>query len=192
MFTLPRPALTFIVVFTLLLGLVYPLAMTGIAQIVFPYQANGSVIEQDGKVIGSALVGQSFSGQRYFHPRPSAVSYDAAGSGGSNLGPTSAALKKRIAADAGTLGASATHRVPVDLVTAPGSGLDPDNSPAAALYQIDRVAKARGLDRATVLSLVKLNTQSRTFDIFGESRVNVLALNLALDAADLNKPDTPQ
>ncbi|MBS6363007.1 potassium-transporting ATPase subunit KdpC [Burkholderia sp.] len=184
-----RPLVTIFVVLTLATGLAYPAVMTLIGQAVFPSQANGSLIEQDGKVVGSVLIGQSFDAPKYFWGRLSATSpmpYNAAGSGGSNLGPLNPSLaaqaKARIAAlrDAGT---DMSQAVPVDLVTASASGLDPEISPAAAAYQIARVAKARSLPVGTVAQLVAANTAGRQFGVLGEPRVNVLRLNLALDAA---------
>ena len=184
-----RPLVTIFVVLTLATGLAYPDVMTLIGQAVFPSQANGSLIEQDGKVVGSVLIGQSFDAPKYFWGRLSATSpmpYNAAGSGGSNLGPLNPSLaaqaKARIAAlrDAGT---DMSQAVPVDLVTASASGLDPEISPAAAAYQIARVAKARSLPVGTVAQLVAANTAGRQFGVLGEPRVNVLRLNLALDAA---------
>jgi len=167
--------------FTLLLGVAYPLAMTGAAQALFPHQANGSLIEQEGAILGSTLIGQAFSSEDYFHSRPSAVNYDGAGNGGSNLGPTSAALMARIDADVERLRPSG-RRIPVDLVTTSGSGLDPHISPAAARYQAERVAAAREVPIEEVLKLVLAATEDRTFGVLGEPRVNVLQLNLTLDA----------
>jgi K+-transporting ATPase ATPase C chain len=182
-----RPALVLLIVLSVLTGLVYPVVVTGIAQLVFPRQANGSLIVRDGKVVGSALIGQPFDDPKYFWGRPSATSpfpYNAASSSGSNQGPTNPALydavKGRVealrAADPGN-----TAPVPVDLVTASGSGLDPHISPAAALYQIGRVARARKLDEAAVRQLVEQHTEGRQLGFLGEPRVNVLTQNLALD-----------
>jgi K+-transporting ATPase ATPase C chain len=182
---------------TVLTGLAYPLAMTGIAQVVFPSQAKGSLIEKDGKVIGSALLGQNFAKPEYFHGRPSATTdtdpndssktvpapYNAANSSGSNAGPTSKALIERVQADVATLKAENPNAaIPIELVTTSASGLDPDISPAAAMFQVPRVAKARGLDEAQLRQLVQAQTEIRTLGILGEPRVNVLKLNMALDA----------
>ena len=192
-----RPAVVMMVVMTALTGLAYPLAMTGIAQLAFPHQANGSLIEKDGKVIGSALLGQNFTKPEYFHGRPSATTdtdpndssktvpapYNAANSSGSNAGPTAKALVERVQGDLEKLKAENPNApVPIDLVTTSASGLDPDISPAAALFQVPRVAKARHLDEARLRQLVQAQTEIRTFGILGESRVNVLKLNMALDA----------
>jgi K+-transporting ATPase ATPase C chain len=192
-----RPAIVMMVLLTLLTGIAYPLAMTGIGQAIFPAQANGSLIEKDGKVIGSSLIGQNFTGDKYFHGRPSATSdtdpndstktisapYNAANSTGSNLGPTSKALLDRVKGDVDALKKDSDKPIPVDLVTTSASGLDPDITPAAADFQIDRVAKARGLPAEAVRQMVQMNTEGRTFGVLGEAHVNVLKLNLALDAA---------
>lgn len=192
-----RPALVMIVVMTIITGLVYPLAMTGVSQVAFPYQASGSLIEKDGKVIGSELIGQNFTEAKYFSGRPSATSgpdpadasksisvpYNAGASSGSNLGPTSEALLSRVKDDVAKLKEENPHAaVPVDLVTTSASGLDPDITPAAALFQVPRVARTRGLPEERVYQLVKAHTQDRFLGILGEPRINVLGLNLALDA----------
>ena len=193
-----RPAIVILVALTLITGLGYPLAMTGIAGAIFPTQAQGSIIEQDGKVVGSALIGQEFISDKYFHGRLSATTapdskdatktvpapYNAANSGGSNLGPTSKALIDRVKDDVDKLKAeNSSMPVPIDLVTTTASGLDPDISPDGALFQVPRVAKARGLSEDTVRKLVDGHVDGRFAGLLGEPRVNVLALNLALDRA---------
>ncbi|MBV9461460.1 MAG: K(+)-transporting ATPase subunit C [Bradyrhizobium sp.] len=193
-----RPAIVLLLGLTLITGLAYPLAITGVAGAIFPKQAEGSLLEKDGKVVGSALIGQEFKSEKYFHGRPSATvapdpndstktvpaPYNAANSGGSNLGPTSKALADRLKEDVEKLKAeSPSMPVPVDLVTTSGSGLDPDISPEAALFQVPRVAKARSLPEDKVRQLVADRTEGRLGGLLGEPRVNVLALNLALDAA---------
>ena len=192
-----RPAIVMTVLLTLITGIAYPYAITGIGQLLFPAQANGSLITQDGKVIGSSLIGQNFAGDKYFHGRPSATTdtdpndstktiaapYNAQSSTGSNLGPTSKALMDRVKGDVDTLKKDSDKPIPVDLVTTSASGLDPDITPAAAEFQIERVAKARGLSADAVRQLVTQVSEGRTFGVLGEAHVNVLKLNLALDAA---------
>jgi K+-transporting ATPase ATPase C chain len=177
-----RPAIVMTILFAALLGIAYPLAMTGIGQAIFPSQANGSLVEQNGKVIGSTVVGQAFTAPRYFDTRPSAAGkgYDGLASSGSNLGPAAKALVDRVTPDvAKARGDGVTGPLPADLVTASGSGLDPDLSPAAALAQVARVAKVRGQSEARVRALVEQGTET---SLFGDPHVNVLALNRALDA----------
>jgi potassium-transporting ATPase KdpC subunit len=193
-----RPAIVLLLVLTAITGLAYPLAMTAIAGAIFPAQAKGSLIEQDGRVVGSALIGQEFKDDKYFHGRPSATlapdpndstktvsaPYNAANSGGSNLGPTSKALADRLKEDVDRLKAENPNvTVPLDLVTTSASGLDPDISPEAAQFQVPRVAKARNISEDQLRQLVASNTQGRLLGLLGEPRVNVLALNLALDRA---------
>jgi potassium-transporting ATPase KdpC subunit len=193
-----RPAIVLVIALTLITGLVYPLVMTGIAGVLFPRQAQGSLVEVDGKVVGSSLIGQEFTSDKYFHGRPSATTapdpndstktvpapYNAANSGGSNLGPTNKALVDRVKTDVDKLKQeNPSAQVPIDLVTTTASGLDPDISPEAALFQVPRVAKARNMSEDQVRQLVKDHVDGRFLGLLGEPRVNVLALNMALDAA---------
>ena len=191
-----RPAVVMVIAFTILTGLAYPLAMTGIAQVIFPWQANGSLVERDGKVVGSALIGQVFADDKYFHGRPSATTdtdpndatktvpapYNAQNSSGSNLGPTSKSLLDRVKEDVDKLKAESNKPIPVDLVTTSASGLDPEITPAAAAFQVPRIAKARNMAESILADLVAEHTQGRTLGVLGEPRVNVLELNLALDS----------
>jgi potassium-transporting ATPase KdpC subunit len=191
-----RPALVLIIALTLITGLIYPLALTGIAGVIFPYQAQGSLIEKDGAVVGSELIGQVFADEKYFHGRPSATNtpdpndptknvdapYNAANSGGSNLGPTNKALIDRVKSDVDKLKAeNPSAPVPQDLVTTSGSGLDPHISPEAAFFQVPRIAKARSITEDRLRQLVADHVQGRLFGLLGESRVNILKLNIALD-----------
>src|SRR5215467_14122590 len=191
-----RPAIVLVIALTLITGVAYPFVMTGIAQFIFPNQAQGSLLERDGKVVGSTLIGQEFTSEGYFHGRQSATTapdpndstktvpapYNAANSGGSNLGPTNKSLIERVQGDIEKLKQeNPSAQVPIDLVTTSGSGLDPDISPEAALFQVPRVAKARNVPEDRVRQLVAENTSGRFVDLLGEPRVNVLTLNLALD-----------
>ena len=193
-----RPAIVLVLGLTIITGFVYPLVMTGIAGVLFPYQTQGSLIEKDGKVIGSELIGQEFASDKYFHSRPSATTgpdpndpsktvaapYNAVNSMGSNLGPTNKALIDRVTADVAKLRQeNPSAQVPIDLVTTSGSGLDPHISPAAAYFQVPRIAKARNMTENALRDLVAQHVEGRTLGIFGEPRVNVLELNLALDKA---------
>jgi K+-transporting ATPase ATPase C chain len=188
-----RPAIVLIVLMTALTGLLYPLGMTGLAKVIFPHQAEGSLVENDGKIVGSALIGQTFAGDKYFHGRVSAITstdaqnnstpdpYDPTSSSGSNLGPTSQALLDRVKGDAATLAKDNAAPIPIDLITSSASGLDPDISPAAAEFQAARVAKARGLTVDQVKAMIDASVQGRTLGLFGAPRVNVLELNRQLD-----------
>src|SRR5262245_18689643 len=193
-----RPALVFVIALTLITGLLYPLAITGVVQVLFPTQANGSLLQKGGTVVGSALIGQAFNDDKYFHGRPSATNapdpkdatktvdapYNAANSMGANLGPTNKALIDRVKGDVAKLKAeNAKAPVPIDLVTTSGSGLDPNISPEAAFFQLPRIAKARNMSEDRLRQLVEQHIEGRTFGFLGEPRVNVLALNLALDNA---------
>ena len=193
-----RPAIVFVIALTLITGLLYPLAITGVAQVLFPRQANGTLVQKAGTVVGSALIGQAFNDDKYFHGRPSATNapdpkdasktvdapYNAANSMGANLGPTNKALIDRVKGDVDKLKAeNAKAPVPIDLVTTSGSGLDPNISPAAAFFQLPRIAKARNMSENHLRQLVEQHIEGRTFGFLGEPRVNVLALNLALDTA---------
>jgi K+-transporting ATPase ATPase C chain len=193
-----RPAIVLLVALTLITGVIYPFAMTGIARVIFPIQSQGSLVEENGKIVGSALIGQEFKSDRYFHGRPSATvapdpndptktvpaPYNAANSGGSNLGPTNKSLIERVQGDMDRLQQeNPSAEVPIDLVTTSGGGLDPHISPAAALFQVPRVAKTRNMSEDSVRRLVDEHVEGRTLGILGEPRVNVLALNLALDRA---------
>jgi potassium-transporting ATPase KdpC subunit len=193
-----RPAIVFVIALTLITGLLYPLAITGVAQVLFPTQANGTLVQKAGTVVGSALIGQAFNDDGYFHGRPSATNapdpkdatktvdapYNAANSMGANLGPTNKALIDRVKGDVDKLKAeNAKAPVPIDLVTTSGSGLDPNISPEAAFFQLPRIAKARNMSEDRLRQLVEQHIEGRTFGFLGEPRVNVLALNLALDAA---------
>jgi len=198
MFKELRPAIVLVVALTIITGLVYPLVMTGIAGVIFPYRSQGSLIERDGKVVGSSLIGQEFTSDKYFHGRPSATvapdpsdatktvpaPYNAANSGGSNLGPTNKALIERVQGDVDKLKReNPSADIPIDLVTTSGGGLDPHISPAAARFQVPRVAKARNMPEDRVRQLVEEHVEGNTLGLLGEPRVNVLALNLALDRA---------
>lgn len=185
-----RPALVMTILFAVLLGLAYPLALIAIGQAIFPRQANGSLVEQDGKIVGSALIGQGFASDRYFTSRPSAAGkgYDGLASSGSNFGPANQALVERVKADSVTLNkANPGKSIPVDLVTASGSGLDPDITPEAAYYQVDRIARVRTMDVAKVKALVDQNIDQPLFGLLGEPRVNVLEINRRLDQIGATK-----
>lgn len=185
MLCLIRPAVVSMAVFTLILGIAYPLAVTGVAQAAFPNQANGSLVVENGKVVGSSLIGQNFTKAQYLHPRPSAAGsngYDASASSGSNLGPMNPDLASRVKASANALRAEGETAIPADAVTTSASGLDPDISPENALMQAPRIAAARGADPALVRALIEAHIQGRSFGILGQPHVNVLITNLALDA----------
>jgi len=187
-------AIKLVLITTLLLGLAYPLLITGLAQLLFPRQANGSLVKHDGRVVGSELIGQQFTRPEHFHPRPSAAGkgYDTTASGGSNLGPTSRALANRVSADAARLAeenpALRPGHIPADMVTTSASGLDPDISPANAEAQVARVAKARGMSQYEVRRIIRSNLTDRQFGLLGEPRVNVLRLNLAIDEKGTARP----
>lgn len=176
-------AILFTIFTTVLFGLIYPLSVTALAKLIFPHQANGSLIKNErGEIVGSELIGQNFNAPGYFRPRRSAADYNAGASSGSNLGPTNAKLIERIKRDVETLSAeNPSEKIPVDLITTSASGLDPHISPAAAIFQIPRVAKERGLSEEQIRRIVEENTQTRQFGLFGEPRVNVLLLNMQLD-----------
>ena len=183
MFAHLRPAVTLCLLFTVLTGLGYPLAITGIAQVLFPAKANGSLIERDGVVIGSSLIAQPFAGAGYLHPRPSASGWNAAGTGASNLGPTSAALIAAVAERRAVWEATNDETAPIDAVTASGSGLDPDVSVANAIGQVERIAAARAVDPAVIRALIEAAVEPPLMGLFGQARVNVLLTNIALDGA---------
>jgi K+-transporting ATPase ATPase C chain len=188
-----KTAFLMTIVTTLLLGVVYPLAVTGLAQLLFREKANGQIAYRSGQAVGSRLIAQPFTQAKYFHPRPSAAGngYDAANSGGTNLAPTNKKLVDRVAADAaGFERENPGQPIPVDLLTTSASGLDPEISPAAAIFQIQRVAEARGMSQSTLRLLVDQHTTARDFGLFGEPRVNVLELNLALDALSARTSET--
>lgn len=184
----PVPWLRMALVLSVLCGLLYPATVVGVAQVVFPFQANGSMLEHDGRVVGSALVAQSFQGPAFFHPRPSAIDYDATGVGGLNLGATNSDLRERVAAHAqqiATLEGVETSQIPPELLAQSGSGIDPHITPAAAQFQVARVAQARGVSVEVVTRLVADHTEPRLLGLFGNPRVNVLSLNLALEQLDV-------